>query len=113
MLGLDQNLGRLVSDTFSTDPSGCSHTYDASTKQEHREAAAALKDHDNGDIVAWLKLARSARKIEPIGEQCPGNAHISPLQIHALSALKDCSNDRILGCLELARRCRLCRYSAW
>ena len=78
-----------------------------STVNYQREAAAALIDHTNGDIFAWLKLIRSARSIEPIPEQRPGSAHLSPPQIHALLALKDCPNDRLLSLLELARLCGL------
>lgn len=76
------------------------------TQQQH-EAAAALINHTNEDILTWLKLARSARIIEPLPEQRPEIAHLSPSQIHALFALKDCPNDRLLRCLELARLSRL------
>lgn len=108
--------GRLVSDKILAEP--FSATYPASAEptesasagaatQQQREAVAALIDHDNGEIFAWLKLARSARRIEPIPEQRPGSAHLSPSHIYALFALKDCPNDRLLGWLELARLFRL------
>ena len=70
------------------------------------EASAALIDHSNEEILAWLKLVRSARSIEPISEQRPGNAQLSSLQIRALFSLKDCPDDRLLACLELARLSR-------
>ena len=78
----------------------------ASTPQHQYEAAAALVDHSNEEIFAWLKLVRSARSIEPIPEQRSGSAYLSPSQIHALSVLKACPNDRIVECLELAHLCR-------
>ena len=101
---------RLVSDRSSAEhfsTSTTSYSYESSTQQQQREAAAVLIDHDNGDIVAWLKLARSACKIEPIPEQHTGSAHLSPLQIHALFRLRDCHNDRLLELLEVARLRRL------
>lgn len=107
MLGLHQDLGRLVSDTISI---GCSHTYDATIKQQQSEAAAVLSGHSNENIFTWLKLARSARSIEPVTDQRPGQGHLSPTQIHALFALKDCPDDRILSCLELARLCGLWKF---
>ena len=109
MLDLGQDLGRLVSDTISTAGSQ-SHTHNATTKLRQSEAAAVLSRHSNGDIIAWLKLARSARSIEPVTDQCSGQGLLSPLQFQALFALKDCPDDRILTCLELARLRRLCRY---
>ena len=106
------NPSRLVSDSLFAEPSSTSYdasgASDAATEQQQREAAAALADHDNGDIFAWLKLARSAHNIEPIPGQRSRNAYISPSQIHALLALKDCPNDKLLSWLELARLCRLC-----
>ena len=99
MLG---NPSRSVSDTIPAE-----HSPTASTEQRQREAAAALIDHTNEDIFAWLKLARSARTIEPDLEQRSASAHLSPSQIHALLALKDCPNDRLLSFLELARLCGL------
>ncbi len=80
-----------------------SYAADAVITQEQRQAAAALIDHSNGEILACLKFARSVHRIEPIAEQRPGIAQLSPSQIHALFVLKDCSNDTLLGCLELAR----------
>ena len=109
MLGLGQDLGRLVSDTTTGEAGSQSHTYDATTKQQQSEAAAVLSHHSNGDIIAWLKLARCARSIEPLTDQRSGHSHLSPSQIHALFALKDCPDDRILFCLELARLCGLCK----
>ena len=82
-----------------------------STTHYHREAAAALKGHPNGDILAWLKLARSAHSIEPVPEQRPGSAHLSSYQIHALFVLKDCPDDQLAALLELARRARLYNIS--
>lgn len=100
MSTLGRDLNRLVSGNFLAEAPEAT-----STTNHEREAAAALIDHTNGDIFAWLTLARSARSIEPIPEQRPGNAHLSPSQIHALLALKDCPNDRLLSLLELARLC--------
>lgn len=105
MFNLSGDPSRLVSDKswsehFST-------SYEASTQQQQHKAAAALIDHDNGDIIAWLKLTRSARSIEPIPEQHTGTAHLSPSQIYALFKLRDCPNDRLLGLLEAARLRRL------
>ena len=112
MFQVGSNPSRLVSDSLSAEPSSTSYgaggASDASTEQEQREAAAALADHNNGDIIAWLKLARSAHSIEPIPEQRSRNAYISSSQIHALSALKNCPNDKLLSWLELARLPRLC-----
>ena len=107
MLEFGQDLGRLVTDTIPTVGSQ-SHTYNATTRQHQSEAAAVLSRHSNEDIIAWIKLARSARSIEPVTDQRSGQGHLSPLQIHALFALKDCPDDRILSCLELARHRRLC-----
>ena len=101
------HFSRLVSDDILA---GSQSVVEAtSTAQHQREAAAAatLIDHSNEDIISWLKLVRSARRIEPIAEQHPGGAHLSPSQFHALFALKDCSNDRLLQCLAAARIFRL------
>ena len=112
MFPVGGNHSRLVSDSLSAEHSSTSYgaggASDASTEQQQREAAAALADHDDGDIFAWLKLARSAHSIEPIPEQRSRNAYISPSQIHGLLALKDCPNDKVLSWLELARHYRLC-----
>ena len=78
-----------------------------SVEQHPREAAAALSDYSNEDILAWLKLVRSARSIEPIPHPPPGDAHLSPSQIQALVTLKDCPNNRVEAYLVLARRDRL------
>ena len=83
-----------------------------STTQHQREAAEALIDYTNEDIIVWLKLARSAHSIEPIPEQHPRSALLSPSQIHALFALKDCTDDKVLGLLELARLFRLYKHLA-
>ena len=101
---------RLVSDKLLAEPPVASDV-SISTAQRQRQAAAALIDHSNEDILAWLKLARSARSIEPHPEQRSGNAHLSPSQIHALFALKDCPDDTLLACLELARLFGLYSYS--
>lgn len=110
MLGLNPDPGCLVSDKFLEGTSSEFYLAEAASTQQQREAAATLIDHPNGDILAWLKLARSALKIEPIQEQHPNNAHLSPSQIHALFALKDCPNETLLGWLELARLYRLFKY---
>ena len=109
MLEFGQDLGRLVADTIFTAGSQ-SHTYNTTTRQQQSEAAEILSRHSNGDIIAWLKLARSARSIEPVTDQRSGQGHLSPSQIHALFALKDCPDDRVLTCLDLARHRRLCKY---
>ena len=110
MLEFGQDIGSLVSDTITTagEAGSRSHTYEAITKQQI-EAAAVLSRHSNADIFAWIKLARSARSIEPLTDQRSGQDQLSPSQIHALFALKDCPDDRILSCLELARLCGLCK----
>lgn len=106
MFALGGHLDRLVSEESLAEP--CSVADDAAFAPRHqRQAAAFLSGNSNGEIFAWLKLARSARSIEPNPEQQPGRAHLSPLQIHALLALKDCPNDRLVACLELARHSRL------
>lgn len=105
MSDLGGDLDRLVSECPLADSHFIAEA--TSTTQHQREAAAALIDHTNGEVLTWLKLTRSARSIEPIPEQCPGSAHLSSSQIHALLALKDCPNDRLVACLELARRFRL------
>ena len=97
LITFSRNPGRLVSDQLLAQPSY------AVTTQAHLRAAAALIDHTNGEILAWL------HRVEPIAEQRPGTAQISPSQIHALSVLKDCPIDTLLGCLELARLWRLYR----
>ncbi len=95
---------RLVSEKLLAQPCYAVTTV---TTQEQRKAAAALIDHTNEEVLACLKFARSVHRIEPIADQRPGTAQLSPSQIHALSVLKDCSNDTLLGCLELARLWRL------
>lgn len=89
------------------EPSGAAlspySTHHASTAQQQQDAASTLKEFNNEEIFAWLKLARSTRDFEPIPEQRSGERHLSPSQVLALSALKDCPNDRLLGWLELAR----------
>ena len=72
--------------------------------QEQQDAASTLKDFNNHEIFVLLKLARSTRHIEPISEQRPGERHLSASQVLALSTLRDCPDDRLLGWLELARR---------
>ena len=79
----------------------------ASTVQQQQDAASTLKDFSNNDVIAWLKLAQSTHHIEPIPEQRPGERHLSQPQVLALSTLKHCPLDVILGWLELARlRCQ-------
>ena len=108
-----ENPSRLVSDRSSAEHSSASYdASDAASRLQQRKAAAALIDHNNAEIFAWLKLVRSARVIEPIPERHSRHAHLSPLQIHALFALKDCPNDKILSCLELARLCRVYDHPA-
>ena len=80
-----------------------SSTHHASTAQQQQNAASTLKSFSNEDVLAWLKLARSARLIEPITEPYPGEVYLSPPQVLALSCLRDCPDDRILGLLELVR----------
>ena len=85
-------------------PSGAalpSSTKYASTVQQ--DAASTLKNFNNDDIFAWLTLARSTRHIEPTLEQRPGERHLSPSEVLALSTLKDCPHDSLLSLLELAR----------
>ena len=98
MFSLSSSRSRLVSEKLLAKPPAAQH---------QREAAAALSDYSNEDILAWLKLVRSARNIEPIPEPCPGGAYLSPLQIQALVTLKDCPNSRVEAYLVLARRDRL------
>lgn len=79
----------------------------ASIAQQQQDAASTLKDFNNDDVIAWLKLARSTHHIEPIPEQRPGERHLSQPQVLALSILKNCPLDVILGWLQLARlRCQ-------
>lgn len=78
-------------------------THHVSTIQQQQDAASTLKEFNNNDIFAWLKLARSTRHIEPIPEQRPGEGHLSQPHVLALSTLKDCQNERLLDWLELAR----------
>lgn len=106
MFALGGDLDRLVSKETLAEPRAVADEA-ASASQQQRQAAAVLSGNFNGDIFAWLTLARSARSIEPVPEQQPGRAHLSPSQIHALLALKDCPDDRIVACLELARHFRL------
>ena len=83
-----------------------------SVTQQKSEAAAALIDHTNEEIFVWLKLVRSAHSIEPNPEQRPRSPHLSPSQIHALVALKDCTDHKVLGLLEVARLLRLYKHLA-
>ena len=92
---LGSNRSRLVSQGHSATP--------PSVAQHRHEAAAALSDYSNEDILAWLKLVRSARNIEPIPEPHPGVAYLTPSQIQALVTLKDCPNDQLNAYLVLAR----------
>ena len=111
MFELGGDLDRLVSGKSLAESHSAAEALEAtSIIKNQREAAAALSDHTNEDIFAWLKLVRSALSIEPIPEQRPESAHLSPSQIHALLALKDCPYDRLLSLLELARLCGLCNH---
>ena len=92
------NHSRLVSQGISAKPPSI-----AANSQQQREAAVALSDYSNEDILAWLKLVRSARNIEPIPHLPPGGAHLSSSQIQALVTLKDCPNSRVEAYLVLAR----------
>ena len=89
------NRRRLVSEELLAKP--------PSIEQHQREAAAALSDYSNEEILAWLKLVRSAPNIEPIPHLPPGGAHLSSSQIQALVTLKDCPNDQLEANLVLAR----------
>ena len=102
MFSLSSNRSRLVSAELLAKPSPV-----ATSSQHQREAAAALSNYSNEDILAWLKLVRSARNIEPILEPLPESAYLTPSQIQALVALKDCPSDRVEAYLVLARRDRL------
>ena len=92
---LGSNRSRLVSEGLLAKP--------LSVAQHRHEAAAALSDYANEEILAWLKLVRSARNIEPIPEPRPGGAYLTPSQIQALVTLKDCPNDQLEAYLVLAR----------
>ena len=98
MFSLSSSRSRLVSEKLLANPPAAQH---------QREAAVALSDYSNEDILAWLKLVRSARNIEPIPHLPPGGAHLSSSQIQALVTLKDCPNSRVEAYLVLARRDRL------
>lgn len=99
-MSLISSLGsRLVSEGLLAKP--------LSLAQHWHEAAVALSDHPNEDVLTWLKLVRSARNIEPIPDPRPGRTHLTPPQIQALVTLKDCPNDRLEAYLVLARRDRL------
>ena len=102
MSWLSSNRSRLVSETHSAMPPSVT-----ANSQHQRQAAAALSDYSNEDILAWLKLVRSARNIEPIPEPRPGDAYLTPSEIQALVTLKNCPNDRLETHLLLARRDRL------
>lgn len=102
MFSLSSNRSRLVSAEPSAKPSSV-----ATNSQHPREAAAALSNYSNEDILAWLKLVRSARNIEPILEPLPEDTYLTPSQIQALVVLKDCPSDRVEAYLVLARRDRL------
>ena len=94
MFLLGSNRDGLVSEKLLADPINSQH---------QREAAATLSDYSSEDILAWLKLVRSARNIEPILEPRPRGTYLTPSQIQALVTLKDCPNDRLEAYLVLAR----------
>ena len=101
-------LVRLVSEKSLAGISSVAPSAEAfSTTQDQYKAVEALIDFSNGDILAFLKLVRSARTIEPSLERRPGGAHLSPSQIQALLTLKDCPNDRLEVYLVHARIDRL------
>ena len=102
LISLGSNRSRLVSQRLSAKLPSV-----AANSQHQRQAAAALSDYSDEHVLAWLKLVRSARNIEPIPEPCPGDAYLTPSQIQALVTLKDCPNNRVQAYLLLARRDRL------
>lgn len=64
-------------------------------------ALTALQDHDNGTVLAWLTGFRSFR---PGGQNWFQPNCLSPQQLGAVSALKECSDNHVSTWLEFVRR---------
>ena len=72
----------------------------APTYEHHLEAIAILKDEHDGDIFAWLKLARSLEQsLQPRSD----HACLTRDQVRAIAALNHYANDDISAWLHLAR----------
>lgn len=66
----------------------------------HVGAIGVLKDEDDSDIFAWLKLARSLERSLQFRSD---NAHLTRDQVRAIAALRHCTNNDISAWLHLAR----------
>lgn len=72
----------------------------ASKQEQHVEAIGILKDEDDGDIFAWLKLARSLERNLHLRS---GHACLTRDQVRAIAALRHCTINDISAWLHLAR----------
>ena len=70
------------------------------TPAQHIEAAAVLKNEDDGDIFAWLKLARSLERHPPYRTD---HAGLTRDQVRAIAALRHSKNNDIITWLRQAR----------
>lgn len=68
--------------------------------QQHIEAIGLLSTQDDGNIFAWLGLARS---LEPRLQYCSDHACLTRDQVHAIAALKHCNDNDVRAWLHLAR----------
>lgn len=72
----------------------------APTQEQHIEAIGILKDEDDGNIFAWLKLARS------LGHSLPNRSDHACLtrdQVRAIAALRHCASIDVSAWLYSAR----------
>ena len=67
---------------------------------QHVEAINVLKDENDKDIFAWLKLARSLERSLSYRSE---NACLTRDQVRAIAALRHCKSNNIVGWLHLAR----------
>ena len=72
----------------------------AITPAQHVEAIGILKDEDDRNIFAWLKLARSLeRTLQPRS----GHACLTRDQVRAIAGLRHCESNDVSAWLHLAR----------
>lgn len=72
----------------------------APTQEQHIEAIGILKDEDDGNIFAWLKLARSLEQSLPNRSD---HACLTRDQVRAIAALRQCASIDVSAWLYSAR----------
>lgn len=86
--------------TTSEDEVGGEYSFSDFPSISQQAALTALQDYDNGTIFAWLTGLRSFR---PGGQNWFQPGYLSPQQLEAISALKNCTDSLVIAWLDFVR----------